>query len=437
MSELSENLNYKEIQQLLLNYNNDSDAQKLRSYYYDKSILEIFAVSRRELSHSAFLAWLFDSNCNRDLGLLPLKKLFEIIIRRRMEQENTKSEIEQNLENAILADNLSISNIAVKTEEGVKKGRVDIVIESIIRIGEKNKKIKIIIENKVSTTEHSDQTIKYSSHYKNNKEESNIFVFLTPKPSIELDKQKEASCACKKFIEINYQDILNYILEPILKEENISEKTKFIISEYIQSLSVPALEENNDNNNSKKSIIMAMGEKETDLLTSFWEKNEKLIGAALRAISSNIKLPKDYRENANKMNEIVETMQTTRDDTKYFLDGDNKPLGKGRLVFEIVKHYTANNRDLTFEQLQKIFHQKLQGSTGVINTLKDVNDKYSESKKKRHFVEDDDILMSTDKIEFVVSTEWHKDNINNIIELAREEGYDIKEVKSGIAQAEI
>ena len=118
-------------------------------------------------------------------------------------------------------------------------------------------------------------------------------------------------------------------------------------------------------------------------------------------------------------------IESTRDKTKYLFN--DKLLGKGRLVFEVVKHYTATNEHLTFEELQNKFPSNLQGSTGVINSLDFVNQKYSGSKKKRHFVDNDDILVSADGIQFVVSTEWGIGNINNIVELARNENYDIQE----------
>lgn len=421
---MSETLNYKDIQQLLLEYNNDSDVQKLRNYYCNKSIPEIFAVSRRELSHSAFLAWLFDSNCNRDLGLFPLKKLFEIIIRRKIHQENSKSEIEQDLVNAILSDNLSLNNIVVKTEDAVKKGRIDILIESDIRIKEKDKKIRIIIENKVSTTEHDDQTTKYSNHYKNNENESNIFVFLTPKPSIELDEQKQAGCSCEKFIEINYQDILNYILQPILKENNISDKTKFVISEYIQSLSAPALEENNDNNNnSKKSIIMAIGQEETDLLTAFWEKNEKLIMAAVEAISIDVNQNEDIREKAKTFKEAMQT--SNKDYSKYIFNG--KEYNKANLPHAIVKNYVEQNPNITFNELKKVFPDSAGGNPkwGIFQTKEKASEIEANESRRRHRLKPEEIIKLADA-EIAVCSAWFPATFNNFLDKIQENGIKVQ-----------
>jgi len=147
----------------------------------------------------------------------------------------------------------------------------------------------------------------------------------------------------------------------------------------------------------------------------------------MEKINQIIPLP-DYliqiKERNTEKLKAIQAKQAKRVNTKYLFN--DKLLNKGRLVFEVVKHYNESNRHLTFEELQKKFSSNLQGSTGVINSLDFVNQKYSESERKRHFVDEDDILISADKIQFVVSTEWGIGNINNIVELARKENYKIE-----------
>jgi hypothetical protein len=118
-------------------------------------------------------------------------------------------------------------------------------------------------------------------------------------------------------------------------------------------------------------------------------------------------------------------IESTRDKTKYLFN--DKLLGKGRLVFEVVKQFIKENQHLTFEEIKEKFPSNLQGSTGVLNTLAFVNQKYNGSKKKRHFIDKNDILTSADGIEFLVSTEWGIGNINKFVELARSENFDIQE----------
>lgn len=89
-------------------------------------------------------------------------------------------------------------------------------------------------------------------------------------------------------------------------------------------------------------------------------------------------------------------IESTRDKTKYLFN--DKILGKGRLVFEVVKQFTEENQHLTFEEIQEKFPSNLQGARGVLNTLDFVNQKYNESKNKRHFIDKNDILTSADGI---------------------------------------
>jgi hypothetical protein len=119
-------------------------------------------------------------------------------------------------------------------------------------------------------------------------------------------------------------------------------------------------------------------------------------------------------------------IQNSRDNTKYLFN--DMKLGKGRLVFEIVKAYLNTNPHSTFEELYSKFPPNMQGSTGVINTLDHIKIKYGNAPKKRHFIENHYILISGDNIPFAVSTEWGIGNINNLIELAKRENFKIEEV---------
>lgn len=122
-------------------------------------------------------------------------------------------------------------------------------------------------------------------------------------------------------------------------------------------------------------------------------------------------------------------IQSSRDKTKYLFNG--KKLGKGKLVLEVVTEYLKQNPNSTFQDLVEKFPSDLQGSTGVINKVEFVNEKYANSSKQRHFMKESEILTSFDNIEFAVSTEWGIGNINKILELAEMENYEIEEKNNG------
>lgn len=119
--------------------------------------------------------------------------------------------------------------------------------------------------------------------------------------------------------------------------------------------------------------------------------------------------------------------ENQRDRTKYIFENDDSPLGKGRFVLTFIKKYVEDNPD-TFDNYKIKFPNALQGSTGVINTIADINQKFAGKNSNRHFTNDDEILTSVDNIQFAVSTEWKIENIQGIIELAKKEGYSVKEV---------
>ena len=144
-------------------------------------------------------------------------------------------------------------------------------------------------------------------------------------------------------------------------------------------------------------------------------------------VSQIIPLPEseDYWVKIKEKNdERKKVIESSRDKTKYSFNG--MVLGKGRLVLEIVKEYSKRNSK-TFDGLKEIFSNEMQGSTGVINSMEFIEKKYQGKSKKRHFVKEDEILISSDNVEFAVSTEWGIGNISNILDFALKEGFQVEE----------
>lgn len=137
---------------------------------------------------------------------------------------------------------------------------------------------------------------------------------------------------------------------------------------------------------------------------------------------TEIEIPK-IKTNVSEQSEI----KSERDKTKYIINGTGIKLAKNRFVLELIRTYLKEN-PLDFISLKNVFRDDYQGSTGVINKLELVEIKYANKSNKRHFTGKEDILVSSDNIKFVVSTEWGKGNIDNIVDLARKKGYKIDEV---------
>lgn len=347
----------KEIIDYIIAFNNDVDVQRLKEIYYSQTLPEIFAVSRRELTHSSFLAWLFATSSNHGLGTAPLVQLLELYVLKSREQE--KNRITDELSNAIITRDFHISECISVTEEAVvtanAKGRADIVLTCEINLPNLSlNKLKIVIENKVYSDEHGNQTQTYFDYYESKKEkqEEVLYIYLTPPTSI-------ADADCSEFIHITYQDLLEHVFEPIRRRIDISQRTQFILNEYISSLSIPADVIEDKNVTHIQTSILAIGMEEKELLQAFWDKNKRLIIAALTAISSDDDDAKKLLQNLSQ-----------RDFSKYMVNG-NGPYCKNRTVEAAVKLYLEKNNDTTIDELKKIFPDNLRRTFGVIRSCHD------------------------------------------------------------------
>lgn len=156
----------------------------------------------------------------------------------------------------------------------------------------------------------------------------------------------------------------------------------------------------------------------------------EIIDNVLQEISVNIQPKRQITDERPKLPTHISDQtenKSTRDKTKYIINGTSARLPKNRFVLELVKAYLQKH-PTDFSSLKRVFKDEYQGSTGVINKLDFVETKFANKSNKRHFTGKDEILTSADNIQFVVSTEWGKDNIGNIVELARENGFEISEV---------
>ena len=111
----------------------------------------------------------------------------------------------------------------------------------------------------------------------------------------------------------------------------------------------------------------------------------------------------------------------TRDKTKYLFEG--RICLKNRLVYEVVKKFILDNPNISFNELNDVFYDKLQGSFGVVRIKSTID----EQKKIRYFYKDEDTLKLADETLVVVSNQWGKENIKPFIVLAKSLGYEIKE----------
>ena len=412
-----------EIRNSIINFKNDIDVQKLQSLYFSKSFSEILSISRREISHSSFIAWLLDNKENHLLSFFPIQKFMEIIIVR------CSTEIEKKhpaFFNSVLTDNYSIKSLIIEKEKGLGKfGRLDIYAEISLLIEDKEQKVKLIIENKVESKENNDQTNGYYQYFEENRKEGeiNFYVYLTAIPTLELNQLNEPECICKKFTQINYQDLVDYLLEPALNQ-NISDKTKFIIKEYLQSLSQPSLDD--EITKQKQGLIMALGKEEKELLSNFWKKNEKLIMSAMYAISTDDTQDEEVRETTNKaLNALT---SSNRDYSTISLYFDENPIvtnfKKSDIGFYTVK--LLDEKGLIDENVFNFLREDKSCNFQLIRTKQEVN---TETELKKYRINGKPELIYEGE-KYYVARNWGRvngfDNTEKLIEKVTERFPNIK-----------
>ncbi|WP_175609227.1 PD-(D/E)XK nuclease family protein, partial [Elizabethkingia anophelis] len=116
-----------QIRDEIIKFKNDPDFQKLESFYYSKSFSEILGVSRREISHSGFLAWLLNNAESHNLGEFPIKKFLDIVL--KFSTDKLKDKYSE-LYNSFVTEDYEIERVFVKPEFVIKNiGRIDIYVE--------------------------------------------------------------------------------------------------------------------------------------------------------------------------------------------------------------------------------------------------------------------------------------------------------------------
>ncbi len=367
-----EKVDINRVRELITSYH--KSVSQIKRYYERPSYMGLLNVGRKELPHSSFIKWLFSSSTfNQNSADSPIMHLLDIAVQRANQQDKIGDDnaISISLSDSIYGRLFSISSTSCSLEEVIDKRRCDIIIRCKIKDSERD--LNICIENKVLSSEHTSQTEAYAKSYSSKKENADwLFLFLTPISSAELDDyfslSEKERCTSEKFIQINYQDLLDYVLEPLINSVDKNSQAYFILDDYINTLRYPVTEEND-----KKRTIMAIGEKETKLLNDFWEGNHELIELALEAMSYNKNLDEDVRNKAKVAYDSMTSLQTARDSTKFLIidvsdSSRDDNSGNGYKKVEIAKKFadiicddiTINNASDANRLIENIIQTKTQ-----------------------------------------------------------------------------
>ncbi len=403
------NLKIDEIRREIRAFNNDENVQRLEHYYHSKSLPEILGASRKELAHSSFLAWILNDKESHQLGPFPLIKFLEMLV---LQNEGKWHCVNKQLFDTIIISDFEVSEVLVETEKMIQGvGRLDVYVETQISYSNQSHQLRLIIENKVGAKETKDQTSRYFKYFESIRKEGefNFYVYLTPMSSLDLAELSEPECSCKNYIQTNYQALVDYLLEPILKRD-ITPKTRFIIRDYLLALSQPTFDQNAEGY--KQGLIMALGTEERELLTKFWDKNQKLILAALYAISSDPEKEKDVRDSATLA--LSDLSGTGRDRSllsiSYNGQVEAKQIRKSDIGYSTVsileKHNLIN---------EEVFNWLRKDKTSSFQLLKSLEEMTETEKKYRKYRYNGDPELLYQGTNYFVARNWGVNNIEKFI----------------------
>lgn len=205
----------EELEDLIL----DNNLDRLEGLTSSFNIFESIGAVRREVRHSDFLSFLLNPNENHGLYDNFLKSfLFGV----------TKSNREFCSMTPIDIDLLDFSDFEVRREWE----SIDIIIVSI------KEKFVCVIENKIDTSEHSNQLTRYESQIKSTYGDyRQIFIYLT----IEGDKPDDN----ENWITYSYQDIYKIIDAMLVESKNkIGTDVHLLLKHYTEMINRHLMSEN-------------------------------------------------------------------------------------------------------------------------------------------------------------------------------------------------
>ena len=188
-------------------------------------------------------------------------------------------------------------------------------------------------------------------------------------------------------------------------------------------------------------VVLASGDFSKELTTAVMWLNERDLDIRcvrlqpykygedlLLNIEQIISLP-EAAEYQVKVREQAEAQRAAarsgKDRTKYrFLD---TVYGKRQLVRAVVTHYVQQHNP-TFEMLKQVFPDALRPNYGVFAPLEKAQEVLEQTGYERYFLDESSILKTADDIHIAICTQWGIGNINPILEIARNQGYQIDEV---------
>ena len=217
--------NIKEQKDILEKFVLDSSLKELESRFNKFNIFDCLKLTRTEIRHSNFIAWLLDPKETHGLNDYFLKEFIKNVIsenKTRINKINGKEYLFENeKETYTIPDVMDIDTWDMSSAEVLReKEYIDLLI-----IDEYNKFV-VVIENKIDSSQHDNQLLRYREYVDNQYPNSiykKLYIYLRPKREF----------VEEPYIYTNYE-LVKHCLLNVLKNIQINEEVRIIINHYVQ-----------------------------------------------------------------------------------------------------------------------------------------------------------------------------------------------------------
>ncbi len=202
----------------------DSDFERLEDLLAEFNLFDVLGIARREVQHSALLAWLLNPEGSHGLRDYFLRKFLSLAAAEGHERGIP-------VPTPIDIDGWSLDSLEVVTERHFTAGTNDHYID-VLLIDESDGFV-CLIENKIGSGEHSDQLSRYLDWVEIEYEELAAFpIFLTPD-----GRQPEEEKDAERYVRIGYGDVCDLITRTLdARVSTISESVATFLEQYVRSL---------------------------------------------------------------------------------------------------------------------------------------------------------------------------------------------------------
>ena len=237
--------------------------------YHENNILSITKVSRWELVHSNYIAWILNPYETHGLGFYPICRFLQMLCNLGIERFPAVHSTD------IFCDEHKIRDVEIIREQPVptngQNKRSTQKIDLLIKVKFEDGVLPIVIENKVGSGENgrnNDQTVDYFHWGETVLKSAFDPIYLCLVPLF-----NNIAPACPNFFVINYQHMVDNIIEPCMWRTN-NAWTRDTIKIYLQCLSY-------QNDNEKGHNTMAISSEERKILDNFIQNNRIFIDSLL------------------------------------------------------------------------------------------------------------------------------------------------------------